>query len=89
MRNSRRGKGAPLRGVEKSKRLLRPGDQGDSTSEIIKVIEYYAETMVVCSDRNDKFKYLIFQHDSRGLSGQVPLSRLLATFRAFCVRYLR
>lgn len=89
MRNSRRGKGAPLRGVEKSKRLLRQRDQGDSTLETIKVIESYAEAMAVCSDRNDKFKYLIFQHDSRGLSGQVPLSRLLATFRAFCVRYLR
>lgn len=84
-----RGKGAPLRGVEKSKRLLRQRDQGDSTLETIKVIESYAEAMAVCSDRNDKLKYLIFQHDSRGLSGQVPLSRLLATFRAFCVRYLR
>lgn len=67
--------------MEKSKRLLRPGDQGDSTLEIIKVIESYAETTVVCSDRNDKFKYLIFQHDSRGLSGQVPLNRLLALSR--------
>lgn len=61
--------------------MLGQGDQGDSTSETIKVIESYAKTMAVCSDRNDKFKYFIFQHDSRGLSGQVLLSRLLALSR--------